>query len=47
VTGDSVASVSGSSAANTFTVSYIVNVPGNQPSGVYSAVMTYIATTTY
>lgn len=47
VTGDSVASVAGTTNANTFTASYIVNVPGSQPAGTYSAVMTYIGTATF
>lgn len=47
VTGDPVASYTGSTNANTFTVSYIANVPGSQPAGSYSAVMTYIATATF
>lgn len=47
VTADSVASVGGSTNANTFTSAYIVNVPGNQAAGTYTAIMTYIATATY
>lgn len=47
VTGDSVASASGTTNANAFTSSYIVNVPGNQAAGTYTATMTYIATATY
>lgn len=47
VTGDSVASAAASTAANTFTVSYIVNVPGNQAAGTYTATMTYICTATF
>ncbi|MBI5357470.1 hypothetical protein HZB74_01335 [Candidatus Saccharibacteria bacterium] len=47
VTGDSVASASGATNANTFTASYIVNVPGSQAAGSYTATMTYIATATF
>lgn len=47
VTADSVASAAASTDANAFTVSYIVNVPGSQPAGAYTAVMTYIATATF
>ncbi len=47
VTGDSVASASGATNANTFTVSYIVNVPGSQAAGTYTATMTYICTATF
>jgi hypothetical protein len=46
-TGEPVASAAGATNANTFTVSYIVNVPGNQPAGVYATALTYIATATY
>jgi hypothetical protein len=47
VTGDSVASVAAPSNANTFTVSYLANVPGSQAAGTYTATMTYIATATF
>lgn len=47
VTGDSVATAAGSTNANAYTASYVVNVPGNQAAGTYSAVMTYIATATF
>ncbi len=47
VTGDSVASAGGSTNANAFTVSYLVNVPGSQAPGAYTATMTYIATATF
>ena len=33
--------------AQIFTVSYIVNVPGNQPAGTYSTTLTYICTPTF
>lgn len=32
---------------NTFTVSYIVNVPSSQPPGFYTATMTYVATAAF
>lgn len=35
------------SDAQIFTVSYIVNVPGSQPAGTYTATMTYICTPTF
>lgn len=47
ITGDSVASVNAPTNANTFTTSYIVNVPGSQPAGTYTATMTYIGTATF
>lgn len=47
VTGDSVASAAAATNANTYTVSYMANVPGNQPAGTYTATMTYIATATF
>lgn len=47
VSGDSVASAAGPTNANKFTVSYLVNVPGVQAAGIYTATMTYIATATY
>lgn len=47
VTADSVASVAGSTNANTFTSAYIVNVAGNTEAGTYNATMTYIATATF
>jgi hypothetical protein len=37
----------GGTDAQIFTVSYIVNVPGNQPAGTYSSTLTYICTPTY
>lgn len=45
--GDSVASATGASNANTFTVSYIVNIPGSQAAGTYTSTMTFIATATF
>jgi hypothetical protein len=47
VTGDSVASAAAATNANTFTASYIVNVPGSQAAGTYTATMTYICTATF
>jgi hypothetical protein len=47
VTGDSVATASGSTNANTYTASYIVNVPGSQAAGTYTATMNYICTATF
>lgn len=47
VTGDTVASRTNQGDATAFTVSYIVNVPGSQPAGAYTATMTYICTATF
>ena len=47
VTADSVASAAGATDADTYTVSYIVNVPATQAAGTYTATMTYIATATF
>ncbi len=44
VSGDAVASAAGASNANTFTCSYIVNIPGSQAAGAYTATLTYVAT---
>lgn len=46
-TGDTVASVAGPTASNTYTNSYIVNVGGNQTAGLYTATLTYICTATF
>lgn len=46
-TGDSVATAAGPSDNTLFTVSYIVNVPGSQTAGTYTATMTYICTATF
>ena len=37
----------GGSDAQIFTVSYIANVPGNQPAGTYATTLTYICTPTF
>jgi hypothetical protein len=51
LTGDTVASSTngglGPTNAQIFTVSYIVNVPGNQPAGTYTTTLTYICTPTF
>lgn len=51
VTGNSVArsnnTVAGPTNAQIFTVSYIVNVAGNQASGTYTSTLTYICTATF
>jgi hypothetical protein len=47
VTGDSVSAAAAATDADTFTVSYVVNVPGSQAAGTYTATMTYIATATF
>ena len=47
VSGDTVASASGSTNANTFTVSYIVDVPGSQAAGSYTTSLNYICTPTF
>lgn len=51
VTGNTVASSTNGGAGGTdaqiFTVSYIVNVPGNQPAGTYTTTLTYICTPTF
>ncbi len=47
VSGDSVATAAASTNANTFTASYVVNVPGSQAAGTYTATMNYICTSTF
>lgn len=47
VTGTDVASAATSTDSTLFTVSYIVNIPGSQAAGVYTATMTFIATATF
>jgi hypothetical protein len=50
-TGDTVANSfnggAGGSDAQIYTVSYIANVPGNQPAGTYTTTLTYICTPTF
>jgi hypothetical protein len=47
VTGETVASAAGPSNANTYTVSYIANIDGVTPAGVYSTNLDYIATANF
>jgi hypothetical protein len=51
VSGNAIANsgntVLGPTNAQIYTASYIVNVPGNQPPGLYAATLTYICTATY
>lgn len=47
VSGDSVASASGATNSNTYTVSYIANIGATQQAGSYQTVLTYIATATF
>jgi len=47
VSGDTVASATGSTNANTFTIGYIANIDGMTPSGVYNTILTYTATANY
>jgi hypothetical protein len=52
VTGETVANAAnggsnGPSNSQIFTVSYIANVPGNQPAGTYTTTLTYICTPTF
>ena len=42
-----IASSVNSTASNVFTVSYLVNIAGNQPPGIYSTTLTYIAVATF
>ncbi len=50
-TGDTVANSfnggAGGTDAQIYTVSYIANVPGNQPAGTYTTTLTYICTPTF
>lgn len=46
-TGESVATSSGATNAQIYTVSYIVNVPGSQTAGLYTTTLTYICTPTF
>lgn len=45
--GNIVASATGPTNANTFTIGYIANIDGMTPPGVYNTVLTYIATSNY
>ncbi len=45
--GDVVASAVTGSMFNTYTVTYVVNVPSDQPSGVYNTTITYICTASF
>lgn len=45
--GNTVASASGPTNANTFTVGYIANIDGMTPPGVYNTILTYTATANY
>jgi len=47
VSGNDVASSTGPSNAQLYTVSYIVNVPGDQAAGSYTTTLTYICTPTF
>ncbi len=47
VTGDTVASATGPTNSNTYTVSYIANIDGSTAAGSYSTVLTYIATANF
>lgn len=42
--GDAIATISGVTNANTFTVSYIANIDGSTPAGNYTTTLTYVAT---
>lgn len=46
-TGETVASASGSTNANTFTISYIANIDGTTQAGIYSTNLNYIATANF
>jgi hypothetical protein len=45
--GDVVASSPDETNVRKFTVSYIVNVPGNQPAGIYNTTITYVCVATF
>jgi hypothetical protein len=47
VTGEEIASASGPTNANAFTVSYIANIGGTTPPGIYTATMVYVATANF
>lgn len=46
-TGEVIASATGPTNANTFTVGYIANIDGITPAGVYTSNLTYIATANF
>lgn len=46
-TGETIASASGPTNANTFTVSYIANIDGLTPAGSYTSNLTYVATANF
>jgi len=46
-TGESVATSSGATNSQVYTVSYVVNVPGSQTAGDYMTTLTYICTATF
>lgn len=45
--GDVVATSTGGSDAQIYTVAYMANVPGSQPAGTYATTLTYICTPTF
>lgn len=45
--GDLISSASESTAFNRFTASYIVNIADQQPAGIYSATLTFVAVATF
>lgn len=47
IDGDVVATAATGSLFNTFTVTYIVNVPPDQPSGIYNTTIAYICTAAF
>ncbi|HPF30961.1 MAG TPA: hypothetical protein PLO25_01450 [Candidatus Saccharibacteria bacterium] len=47
VSGDTVASASGSTSSNTFTVSYIANIDASTPPGAYNTSLKYTATANF
>jgi hypothetical protein len=47
VDGETIASASGPTNANTFTISYIANIAGSTPAGTYTTNLNYIATANF
>jgi hypothetical protein len=45
--GEVIATATGASNANTFTVGYIANINGVTPAGAYNTVLTYTATANF